>query len=59
MTIAVYVLTGICFLLIFMAYCCLIIASDADERAEAMYKKWKERKQYDAGHGTHGDDGIS
>ena len=44
MRIAIYVLIGLCCLLVVAAYACCVIASGADERAEEMYRKWKESK---------------
>lgn len=38
----IFVLLIIICILTFIAYSLLVIAHDADERAERMYKKWKE-----------------
>lgn len=47
MRIAIYILLAICALLILVCYALLAMAQDADERAERMYRKWKEQLDYD------------
>ena len=34
-------------ILTFICYALLVVASDADRRAERMYRKWKEQLEYD------------
>lgn len=34
-------------LLMLMCYALMVMAHDADERAERMYRKWKEQLEYD------------
>ena len=34
-------------LLVLVEYALMVVAHDADERAERMYRKWKERKGAD------------
>ena len=36
----------ICLLMV-MCYALMVMAHDADERAERMYRKWKEQLEYD------------
>lgn len=40
----VFVLLMIVCLLMVMCYALMVMAHDADERAERMYRKWKESK---------------
>lgn len=42
MRIAIYVLLAICAVLVIICYSLCVIAHDADERAERMYRKWRE-----------------
>lgn len=44
MRIAIYVLLAICAVLLLICYSLCVIAHDADERAERMYRKWRESK---------------
>ena len=44
----VFVLIMIVLILLIICYSLLVMASDADERAEEMYRRWKESKyEYD------------
>ena len=38
----IFVLLAIICILLLLAYSLLVMAHDADERAERMYRKWKE-----------------
>ena len=40
----IYILMAICLLLLLLGYSLLVIAGEADERADRMYRKWKEDK---------------
>ena len=39
----IFALLIILCLLLVISYCMLVIAHEADERAERMYRKWKEK----------------
>ena len=39
-------LMAICLLMV-MCYALMVMAHDADERAERMYRKWREQLEYD------------
>lgn len=39
-------LMALCILML-MCYALMVMAHDADERAERMYRKWKEQLEYD------------
>ena len=41
---ALYIAIGIIAVLVFIAYVLCIMAHEADERAEQMYRKWKSEK---------------
>ena len=47
MRIVIYILMVLCALLMLVCYALCVIASEADERAERMYRKWKEQLEYD------------
>lgn len=47
MKIAIWILLALVTLLLIMAYSLCVIAHEADERAERMYRKWKEQLEYD------------
>ena len=47
MRIVIYILMALCALLMLVCYALCVIASEADERAERMYRKWKEQLEYD------------
>ncbi len=40
----IYILMAICLLLLLLGYSLLVIASEADEKADRMYRKWKEER---------------
>ena len=42
MRIAIYVLMALCLVLLIVGYAVLVMAHEADERADRMYRKWKE-----------------
>ena len=42
-----FVLLMIVCLLMVMCYALMVMAHDADERAERMYRQWKEQLEYD------------
>lgn len=42
MRIVIYILMILCVLLVILCYALCVIASEADERADRMYRKWKE-----------------
>lgn len=44
MRMAVYVLIGLVAILMVLCYALVVTAHEADERAEKMYRKWKENK---------------
>lgn len=44
---AIYILLILLTVLLIIAYSVLVMAHDADERAERMYRKWKESKGAD------------
>ena len=44
MRIVVYVLIGVIVAMMVLCYSLLVTAHEADERAERMYRKWKESK---------------
>ena len=44
MNIAIWILLALVTLLMIVAYSLLVIVHDADERAERMYRAWKESK---------------
>ena len=44
MRIVIYILMAICLVLLLLGYSLLVIASEADEKADRMYRKWKESK---------------
>ena len=44
MKIAIYILLVLLTVLLIIAYSLCVIAHDADERAERMYRAWKESK---------------
>ena len=44
MRIVIYILMTLCLLLLLLGYSLLVIAGEADERAEKMYREWKESK---------------
>lgn len=43
----IYILMAICLVLLLLGYSLLVIAGEADERADRMYRKWKESKGAD------------
>ena len=43
MRIVIYILMAICLVLLLLGYSLLVIAGEADERAEKMYREWKEK----------------
>lgn len=43
----VYILLALLLLLLIIGYSLLVIAGEADERAERMHRKWKESKGAD------------
>ena len=47
MRIVIYVLLGICAVLILVCYSMVVIADRANRRAERMYRKWREQLKYD------------
>ena len=47
MRIVIYILMVLCALLVVLCYSLCVIAHEADERAERMYRKWKENKGAD------------
>ena len=47
MRIAIYVLIALCLVLLIVGYAVLVMASEADERAERMYIEWKESEVAD------------
>lgn len=42
-----FVLLMVVCLFLVMCYALMVMAHDADERAERMYRKWKEQLEYD------------
>ena len=44
MRIVIYILMVLCALLVVLCYSLCVIASEADRRADRMYRKWKEDK---------------
>lgn len=42
---AIYILMGISLLLTILCYALMVVAHEADEKAERMYKAWKESKK--------------
>ena len=44
---AIYILLILLTVLLIIAYSVLVMAHDADERAERMYRQWKENKGAD------------
>lgn len=44
---AIYILLVLITVLLLIAYSLLVMAHDADERAERMYRKWKEGQNAD------------
>ena len=44
---AIYILLVLITVLLLIGYSLLVMAHDADERAERMYRKWKENKGAD------------
>ena len=47
MRMAMYVLITLCAVLMLIGYALLVMAHEADEKAERMYRKWKEQLDYD------------
>ncbi|MEE0898078.1 MAG: hypothetical protein U0L88_10680 [Acutalibacteraceae bacterium] len=47
MRIVIYVLLGICAVLILVCYSMVVIADRVNRRAERMYRKWREQLKYD------------
>ena len=47
MRIVIYILMVLCALLMLVCYALCVIASEADRRADRMYRKWKEQLEYD------------
>ena len=47
MNIAIWILLALVALLMIVAYSLLVMAREADERAERMYRKWKEQLEND------------
>ena len=47
MRIAIYVLILLCAVMMLICYALCVMAHEADERAERMYRKWKEQLEYD------------
>lgn len=43
----IFVLMMIVAIMLLIAYALVIMAHEADERAERMYRKWKEQLEYD------------
>ena len=43
----VFVMLMVICLLMVMCYALMVMAHEADERAERMYRKWKEQLEYD------------
>ena len=50
MRVAIFILIGIALLLTILCYALVVMAHEADERSERMYRKWKERKGADDEH---------
>ena len=44
MRMTIYVLLILCAVLMVIGYALLVMAHEADERAESMYRKWKEER---------------
>ncbi len=44
MRIVIYVLMALCLVLLLVGYAVLVMAHEADERADRMYRKWKEER---------------
>ena len=42
MRIFIFILLAVLVILTFICYALLVVASDADRRAERMYRKWRE-----------------
>ena len=47
MKIVIYVLMTLCAVLLIICYALLVMAHDADEKAERMYRQWKEGQNAD------------
>lgn len=47
MRMTIFVLIALCAVLMLIGYALLVMAHEADERAERMYRKWKEQLQKD------------
>ena len=53
MRIVIYILMVLCALLVILCYSLCVIASEADRRADRMYRKWRE--EHDEGEQTISD----
>lgn len=47
MLIAIIILSVLLAFMTLLAYACCVVASEADRRADEMYRKWKARADYE------------